>query len=207
MIQNFFALILVLAIFFIVGFFFWTLMIVLRQKHTWKTFAAAKGLRYTPARRLMECSTVMGTLGGFPFSLFGSEYIRPNERVGSKKRQSMEVSIPIAGPTIGILATGEMIAFAASPDFNVGLEVKLECPTWTWPFIARAQDPDALIAYLTPERVHALTRLMETQGGWVTFVMQEKEMLIRLDTPDPLDNPQHLEIFARAMISAARALS
>ncbi len=195
-----------LAVSAIVGFFAWTAYIALMQKRAWRAFAAAHGLRYTPGP-LMECPHISGTYGGLPVALFGSEHVRDDGR-GARKRMAVEVSIPGTGPTPIILASGEMVRFARALGEPFGPEFAVDIQPWdSATRVARAADTDAARAFLTPRRLAALDRLMRTPHGWVTFVLGERESIVRLDTADPMDTVARVEACVKAMVAAARVLT
>jgi hypothetical protein len=207
MVPNLLTFLLLLAAVAIVGFFVWSLVILFRQRRVWRAFAAARGLAYALPSRLMECPTVSGTLGGVPFALFGSAHVRPGGRGTATKRTTIEVSVQGHMPSAGVLATGDMTTLAAAPDLNVGGVVPVRLEGFDGPFVARARDGEAFAAYFTPERLAPFVRLAQARGAWVIFLMQEGEALLRLDTPDPLDDRVRLEAAARSMVGAARALA
>ncbi len=190
----------------IVGFFLWTLYTLHQQKTAWRAFAKAKNLRYANSPNFMDSPQVIGTLEGYALSIFGSEHMREGMRT-PRKMTTLEISLRTkASPITGAIASGGMTPFVQDETMDFGAVVVPSSPVWDAAWLARAQDSAALLSYLTPQRVQALATLMRIPQMWVIFIFKGEEMLLRLDTPDPLDEPARLEGLVARLIATAKIL-
>ena len=153
----------------------------------------------------METPYVSGIYKGYGIELFGSEYMRVDGR-GTRKRTALEISVKGKAPTTGAIASGDLVTLANSPDLNLGTHITIDQNDWNSAWVARVKDHDAAKEYLTEKRIHALSHLMQTPHAWVILMMANDEMLLRIDTPDPLDEPSRIDALTRMMVHAAKIL-
>lgn len=206
MLQSLILFVCVLLALALTGFFVWTLWVLQRQKAVWRGFAKDNGLRVTP-QAFMDPPTVSGLYRDHAISLLASAFARPDGRGGVRKRTGFEVTVPGAPPVEGVLASGTMVALANDPALDLGREIAMKHKHWSTDWVARARDEDAMRAYLTPRRLDALTGLMRTPNAWVILIMRGEDILLRIDTPDPLDDRARLDRAARTMLATARVLT
>jgi hypothetical protein len=180
----------------------WTMLILFRQKKAWKQFAARHKLRYK-ADAMMAPPEVSGVLNDYTVSLFTGEHMTPEQR-SSRKLTAIEVSLTSRLPFDLVVATGGMVDLARG--LNLKEEIRPESVKWEKGWFAGASSRAAADAYLTPERLSALTGLMRKENTWVVFICRNDAMLLRLDTPHPLDTQIILDTLTKEMIAAARVL-
>lgn len=183
-------------------FFVWTVYILQRQKISWKEFAKKRGLRYQ-ARQFFATPELNGTLDGHTISIFSGEHMAADMR-GTRKLMAIEVSLSGVMPFDGGIASGGMVQVVK----GLGLkeEFKPGHPGWSNEYIAASNNKNALKHYLTPERVQALSKLMKLKNVWVVLVFRGDVMLLRLDTPDPLDSTAKLDNICKRILEAAKIL-
>lgn len=186
----------------LLGFLGWTLLIFYRQKRAWRAFATRRKLRYR-SDRIMASPTINGTIEGRTISFFIGEHMAVDAR-SSRKMSAIEVHLLSKLPFEGGIASGGMVPIVQGIRFKD--EYRPENPEWSKDYIAAGSSSLALQAYMTPERIAALTALMRIKHGWVTFVFRGDMALLRFDTPDPLDSEEKLSKMAKKMIEVAGLL-
>ncbi|MCB1562523.1 MAG: hypothetical protein KDJ75_03025 [Alphaproteobacteria bacterium] len=186
----------------LIGFMIWTLRILLRQKHAWKSFAQRYKLRYT-SRKFMDTPELSGVIGDFTVSIFPSEHDTPDSR-STRKLSAIEVMLTSKMPVSGVVASGGMIGIAK--DLSLREEHHPAYKDWNKEWIAAADNRFVLAEYLTDERLKALTGLMNLKNAWMIFVFRSDMTLLRLDMPDPLETPAKLDEMVKKMLETARIL-
>ncbi|MGB4106424.1 MAG: hypothetical protein WBK55_01355 [Alphaproteobacteria bacterium] len=180
----------------------WTIFILFRQKQAWTAFAVEKGLRYRTAS-MMASPEMSGTVDGRAVSFLIGEHISPDGR-SSRKLSAIEVQLLNRMPFEGGIGNGNMVPLIHS--MRLKEEINPNYPKWDKNYIATASSGYALEAYLTPERLEALTSMMKIRNGSTILIFRGDMMLLRFDTPDPLDNKQKLSKILAKMTETARVL-
>ncbi len=186
----------------LLGFLAWSLFVLHKQKQTWKGFAAKHKLRYRK-KATMDSPEVDGSIDGYKIDIFTSEHIIENAR-SSRKLTAIEVSLHSTLPIDGAVASGGMIPLVKELGFKV--EIKPEHEHWNRSYIAAGDNGRALKAYLTPERLDALIRMMRIKNSWMILIFRAERLLLRIDTPDPLTSPDYLDRLIELMIKSAKTL-
>lgn len=180
----------------------WTLFILFRQKQAWKSFSTRKKLRYRTAN-MMASPEMGGALDGRSINFLIGEHFTPDGR-SSRKLTAVEVQLLSKMPFEGGIASGGMVSVVQS--IRMKEEIKPNHPKWDKNYIAVGSSGAALEAYLTPERMDALTSLMKIRNGWVILIFRAQTFLLRFDTPDPLDSQQKLEKITDKLLELAELL-
>jgi len=180
----------------------WTFYILHRQKKSWKDFAKKHKLRYR-AESLMAAPDINGVMDGYTLGVFTSEHMTADMR-GTRKMTAVEVELSSAMPFDGAVASGKMTDLVQG--LNYSEELRPAHKNWDVSYIARSRNGAALEAYLTQERLDAVTSLMKVRNFWVIFIFQGENTLLRVDTFDPCDNPDKIEKIVRRLIRIARIL-
>ena len=180
----------------------WTLLILFRQKQAWKTFAARKKFRYRTTS-LMASPEMNGPVDGHSVSFFIGEHVTPDGRA-SRKLSAIEVQLSSKMPFEGAIGSGGMVQLVQS--LRMKEELSPNHPKWDKNYIAATSSAFALESYLTPERLEALTSLMKIRNGWVMLIFRGETMLLRFDTPDPLDSFEKLDKILQKVMETVSAL-
>lgn len=180
----------------------WILYILVRQKQAWKIFAGQKKLRFKDGS-LMASPEMSGTVDNYPVSFFVGEHLAKDARA-SRKLTALEIKLKSKMPFAGAMASGGMVPLIQSMQFKD--EVRFDHPQWDKNFIALSSSRLALMAYMNKERLDALTSLMRIRNGWVAFVFRDDLVLLRFDTPDPLETQEKLGKILQKMLSLAQIL-
>lgn len=185
----------------LLGFLIWSLIVLHNQKNTWKRFASKYKLRYR-SRGAMDSPEVDGSIDGYKIDVFTSEHTAENAR-SSRKLTAIEISLHSVMPVDGAVASGGMIPLVKELSFKT--EVRPEHDLWDRSYIAAGDNARAVKAYLTPERLDALIRLMRIKHSWIILIFRAERMLLRIDTPDPLTSPDYLDRLIKLLIKSAKA--
>jgi hypothetical protein len=186
----------------LMGFLAWTLLISYKQKRAWKAFAARHKLRYASGR-MMQSPEMDGLIEDYRFSFFTSEHNSPDART-SRKLATVEIMLGSALPIEGGVASGSMIPVLKALDLK--FEITPAGEGWSKAYLAACSNRAAMEAYMTPERVQILSKLMQMAHVWVIFVFRNGLTLLRIDTPSPLDTDEQLEKLSKILIRSAKIL-
>lgn len=186
----------------LLGFWFWSIHVVLRQKRAWKFYAEKRKLRYHP-KSFLETPSVNGVIDNYSVSLFASEH---GELDGRSQRHltAIEVTLHSSFSSDCAVASGGMVYVVE----NIGLHQEYKPPTHGWDdsFIVRAADLDVVREYLTNDRLLKLVSLMKIKKAWIIFLFINGKGVLRLDTPLPIDNPKEIDALVKKIIDVAQAM-
>lgn len=180
----------------------WTVFILTRQKGAWRAYASRHKLRYKP-NSFFEAPEISGTIGNHTISVFSGEHMADDAR-RARKLMAAEVQLSGVMPIEGGVASGGHVDIVQSLGFKE--EIRPKHPGWDKSWIASSSNKHVLESYLTPERLDALTSLMKIKSAWVILIFRDDVMLLRLDTPDPLDSGQKLDRLMKKMLQVADTL-
>jgi len=151
----------------------------------------------------MDSPEVDGSIDGYKIDIFTSEHILENAR-SSRKLTAIEISLHSVLPIDGAVASGGMVPLVKELGFRT--EIKPEHELWNRSYIAAADNERALKAYLTPERLDALLRMMRIKNSWMILIFRAERLLLRIDTPDPLTSEDYLDRLIKLMLKSAKTL-
>ena len=187
---------------FLLLFWVWSTTILYQQKKSWKAYAQKKKLRYR-ANRFFDSPEISGAFEGYKIVGFTSEHDQQDGRL-IKRLTCLEVSLKGSLPVSTAIASGGMVDVVEELSFQY--EYRPDIRGWDNSYIARSRDEDVMRAYLTTERLQQLVKLMKVKNSWIILIFVGGQGLLRIDTPDPLDNIKTLEKYVRALVSAAKVL-
>lgn len=180
----------------------WTILVLQRQKKSWKAFAKKYKLRYTP-NSFMESPAVNGVIDGYRVNILMGEHQTQDAR-RARKLSAIEINLETVMPADGALGSADMVPIIQ--EINLKAELKPEHRNWDDSYIAMTDKKAVMNQYLTQERLEVLTKLMKVKNSAVILIFRDEIMLLRLDTPDPLDKPQRLDKLVKKMIETAKVL-
>ncbi len=151
----------------------------------------------------MGSPEVTGTIDDHTVTIFSSEHVSPDAR-GSRKLTAIEVSLNSIMPIVGGVASGGMIPILKL--LNLKQEFYPKHPDWNKAYVAAGSNRYVLEAYMSDERVGALCSLMQIKNAWLILVFRGDAMLLRIDMPDPLDNPSKVDKIIKQMVDVAKIL-
>lgn len=183
-------------------FFGWTLFIIHRQKQAWSVFAKKKGLRYV-AGGFSEAPQMEGVVDDYAVSFFPAQYELGDVR-HNRKMTAVELTLHGDMPFEGFIASGMLIDAAKTA--GLPQEVKPKHEKWNDQNIVLTDNIAAMEAYLTPERLEVVTRWMNMRNIWFLLGFRNGLFLMRVDTPNPLDNPKRINAMLKTMLKDAQIL-
>lgn len=187
---------------FIMGIFFWSTQILMRQKTAWRQFAKRHGLTYD-SRAVLASPAVGGFYRSYGLAIFSEEQLDGDSR-GHKFRTIIQMELPAGMPTEGVVATQSLSEMASLLELE---EVYTpENGAWDSSIYLKTKDVEKMRAYLTSQRVAALNALMTAKGLGALFIFNEKETLLRIETAEPLDNADRLEKLVNKICDTADKL-
>ncbi len=186
----------------LIGFSVWSFYISHAQKQAWRAFAEKNKLRFEMGKPL-STPEVTGSYDDYMIGVLTSEHTTADSR-GIRKLTAVEVALKSEFPFAAAVASGGMVPLMKIPDF--GNEIRPEHEGWDPSYIVRSKNTDAMEGYLTKERLDILATLMKVKSFWVVFIFRDEGALLRVDTPDPLQDSVKLESFIKRLIAAARKL-
>ncbi len=151
----------------------------------------------------MGAPEIGGTVGEHTVSIFASEHFSEDGR-GSRRLTAIEVSLNSIMPIVGGVASGGMIPILKL--LKLKQEYRPEHPEWNRAYLAAASNRYVMQEYMSDARVTALCELMKIKHSWAMFVFKDDAMLLRLDTPDPLDKPAKVDKLIKHMVDVAKVL-
>lgn len=187
---------------FLLGFWGWSIYVVLKQKHAWKFYAEKRKLRYHP-KGFLETPSVSGVVDNYGLSLFASEHGELDGR-SQKHLTAIEITLHTTLPVACAAASGGMAKIVEG--IGIHQEYKPPAKGWDDSYIIRAQDLGIVREYMNSDRLDKLIQLMKVEKAWVIFLFLNGKGLLRLDTPLPIDNPKEIDALIKKMISVAKTL-
>ncbi|MCD8566745.1 MAG: hypothetical protein LRY36_02345 [Alphaproteobacteria bacterium] len=180
----------------------WTGLILLRQKRAWKAFAGIHKLRFQETGLLVP-PQMNGPYKGYEIALFPSEH-QTTDRNGLRKLTAIEIMLKRGMPCDGAIGTGGMVSLIQELPFSQ--EIRPTQKWWDPSAIVKTDNAPLLEAYLSPERLKALATLGRIKNIWVIFIFKGQDTILRIDTPDPLEQTKKIEKMLALMLEAARVL-
>ncbi len=187
---------------FLLGFWFWTIYILLRQRRAWKFYAQKRKLRYS-SDGFYQGVTMNGAIDGYKISIFTSEHSELDAR-SQRRLSAIEISLHSKLDTYGAVASGGMVHVVEAIDLHQ--EFKPDAKKWDDAYVIRTRDVGYMKKYLNDERVDKLLDLMAEDKVWVILLFLEDTGILRIDTPLPLDDPKRMDFLVKKMIDVANVL-
>ncbi len=200
--MNIYILIWVALSLFLLGFWFWSNWVLYKQKQSWKLYARKRKLRYRSGR-IFDSPELSGTYQDFEVLCFTAQHDAEDGRPG-RSLTSIEVTLHSSLPVSAAIASGGMVQLVEELHFQA--EFRPETPGWDNSYIVRSRDGAVMKAYLTDRRAQALVKLMKIKNAWIILFFTGGRGLLRIDTPDPLHDPKHLDDVIKKMVEAAKIM-
>lgn len=187
---------------FLLGFWLWSIYVVLRQKRAWRVYADKRKLRYHE-KGLLETPSVSGIVDDYGVSLFASQHGELDGR-SQKFLTAIEVTLHTSLPTSCVVASGGMVTVAETT--GIPYEFKPVQRGWDDSYAVRAQNLGMVRTYLDEGRLGKLISLMRVDKVWVIFLFLNSKGILRVDTPLPMESPKQIDLLIKQMINVAKAL-
>lgn len=187
---------------FLLGVFGWSMAILYQQKKAWAAFGKKHGMEYQ-AGKMTGPPQLTGKLGNYKVSLF-TDAQRTNDVRGQRLVTVMEIEMGAGMPTAGAVATKEYAAFISTLDLDETWSP--DDKEWGASYVIKTRSAERLATYLTPERLKVLKVLFAKKNSISLLFFDENQSVLRVETSDPLRNPEHMEKITSQMMGLADKL-
>ena len=186
----------------LLGFVSWTLFILYNQKRVWREYAKKNNLRYNGGA-FFDSPKMSGVRGDYTVDLFTGEHTAGDARM-ARKMTAIEIKLSSTMPFDSGIGSGGFVEVLREIGFRE--EFRPDHPKWEDSYIALSDSKKALKAYLTAERLDVLVSLLRVKNCWSVLIAKENVLLLRVDTPYPLDAAKKLDTLLGKMLDAAKVL-
>lgn len=187
---------------FLLGFWFWTIYVIIKQKNAWKVYAEKRKMRYHSSA-LLETPSISGAVDGYSVSMFASEHGEIDAR-SQRRLTAIEILLQTELPFAVAAASGGMVQIVE------GLELRQEyrppIKGWDDTYVLRTNNLKLCQMYFNEDRLRKLVSLMNINKSWITLLFYGNQGVLRLDTPLPIDHPKEIDVIIKQMINVARAI-
>lgn len=187
---------------FVMGVFFWSMIILQQQKRSWFAFAKKSGLNYQ-AGAFTDPPVVSGMVNGYKVTFF-TDSLRTQDVRGRRFVTTIEVEMGDGMPTVAAIATQDYAEFLAP--LRLPLSWQPPGEEWQKNYIIKTRSTDRLVRYLTAERLKVLSGLFTMKNSATLFFFDEQASILRIETPDPLRDSEKMERIAKRVFSAVDVL-
>lgn len=173
----------------VLGATLWSLKILMDQKGAWEKFAKSKNFVFNKGA-LMGPAEMNGVIGAYKFSFFTAE--RDGDDIKNRRLMTVLEMDLAEGLVDGcVMGTQKMLAFMQS--LQKLHPFPIEGAPWDAAHFVFAHNDAAVKAYLTPERLDILAQLLKTKNADVVVLFNDTEILVRMETTDPMKNADKLD--------------
>lgn len=173
----------------VIGSTLWSLKILMDQKGAWEKFAKDKKFILNKGT-LMGPAEMNGVIGEYKLSFFTAE--RDGEDSRNRRLMTvMEINLIDGGVDGGVFGTQKMLPFMQSLDKLHSY--KIEGVSWEDGHFAFVHNDEAVRAYLTADRLDAMSQILKTKNADVVVLFNARELLVRMETSDPMKNTEKLD--------------
>ena len=173
----------------LLGATFWSLKILIEQKKAWESFAKKHSFVLNKGT-LMGSPEMNGVIGDYKFSFFTAQ--RDGGDVRSRRLMTvMEINLIDGVVDGGAMGTQMMLSFLQA--LTKLHPYKIDFAPWDDGHFVFVHNDDNVKNYLTSERVDVFSQILKTKNADVVVLFNDKEVLVRLETSDPMKNPDKLE--------------
>lgn len=192
---------------FVLGVFGWSLLILEAQKKAWRSYAKKYGMEYRTGR-FMDSPALAGRIDKRRVFIYTNAKQTADLR-GQRFVTVIEIEmghgIPAGG---GLFATADMAPLADQFNFSDTFVPMAGAKNdWNSAYLVRCRDTKAVEAYLTPARQKILHTIFSMKNAAALFVFDEHEAVLRVETADPLRDPERLEKIVTQFLSAIQKLA
>ena len=181
----------------LIGATLWSLQILMRQKAAWETYAKSKNFTFNRGT-FMGPGEMNGVIGDYKLAFFTAE--RPGDDVRTRRYVTvLEIDLVDGLVDGGALGTKEMLPFLQSLDKLHPLKID-DAPLEEGTFVFSKNDT-VLKAYLTKERLDVLANILKTKNADTLFLFNEREVVLRLETSDPMQDAEKIDKIVTRLVS------
>lgn len=183
---------------FVLGVFAWSIKVLGQQKRSWKAYAQKHNLTYQPGK-FMQSPVMTGILQGRQVGFY-TDAQSTNDMRGQRLVTVIEIELGKGMPVGAAIATKEYVGFLTG--MKLDKTYKPAASEWDDSYIIKTDNPAALEKYLTPERVKVLHSLFSMRNITALFFFDNLDAVLRIETTDPLRNPDKMEKIIERLMKA-----
>lgn len=181
---------------FILGIFFWSLEVLFKQKKGWKALSKKLKLNYENTA-LLTSPMVEGHYGEYHITLYSEA--QPTQDTSRRQfRTILLIGKEQGFPTGAAIATSGRRSFVES--LNIEDVHKPDFKGWNGSIVFHTQNDKTISKYMNEDRYTSLNRLMNLKNKESIFIFDDKEMFYRMETSDPLIDPEIIEKMIKKFI-------
>lgn len=138
----------------------------------------------------MGPAEMTGVVGDYKISFFTAERTTTDMR-GKRYVTVMEINLADGFADGGVFGTQEMLPFMKTLDRLHPLPI--DFAPWDAGLFAFVKEDAPIKAYFTTERMDAVLQLLKTRNADVIIIYNDKEVIVRTETADPLQDADNIE--------------
>lgn len=144
-----------------------------------------------------------GVIGDYKLAFFTAE--RAGDDIRTRRYiTALEIDLMEGLIDGGVMGTREMVPFMQSLDRLH--RYKIDRPGWDENHYAFMKFDEVANAYFTPERIEACSNILKTKNADVLIIFNEREMLVRLETSDPMQDAEKIDKIVSRIIALCNKL-
>lgn len=186
----------------LIGATLWSLQILMRQKAAWEKYAKAKNFTFNRGT-FMGPGEMNGVIGDYRLAFFTAE--RAGVDVRTRRYVTvLEINLIDGLIDSGALGTKEMLPFLQTLDKLHPLKIEgapFEVGTHVF-----AKNDTVMKAYLTKDRIETLANILKTKNADALVLFNEKELVLRLETSDPMQDADKIDKIVTRLIALTEKL-
>lgn len=180
----------------LIGASLWSLRILLTQKDAWDKYAKSKNLTFKRGT-FMGPAEMSGVIDAYKISFFTAE--RSSADIRAKRYVTViEISLGEGLFDGGAMGTKEMLPFMQSLDRLH--PYKIEGNGWEDGLFAFVKHDLPAQTYLTADRVETIANLLKTKNADVILVFNHQELVLRLETSDPMQSADKIDKIVKRLL-------
>lgn len=188
---------------FVLGVFAWSLRILFQQKAAWRAYAEKMKLTYANGPRFLSSPNLSGAIGAYGFGLYTEEQKSDDAR-NQRFSTILEIALRRGLPAIGAMGTIRVVPLIHT--LHLPQSMVPEDKEWDPSWMVRGRNAAMIRAYLTPARMEIIKKIFRMKILSALLVFDEQDMVLRIETADPLNNKDRLEKIVKGLIQQAEGL-
>lgn len=186
----------------VIGATAWSLQILLRQKAAWEAYAKRRNMSFTRGT-FMGPAEIVGVIEDYKVNFFTAERQTLDMR-GKRYVSVIEIQLAEGLFDGGVAGTKEMMPFMQTLTQLHPYPVKKE--GWDASHVVFVRNDDIANAYFTPERLDTFQQLLSTRNADVLIVFNHEELVVRMETSDPMMDAEKIDKIVARQIGLANKL-
>lgn len=186
----------------VIGATAWSLQILLRQKAAWEAYAKRRNMSFTRGT-FMGPAEIVGVIEDYKVNFFTAERQTLDMR-GKRYVSVIEIQLAEGLFDGGVAGTKEMMPFMQTLTQLHPYPAKKE--GWDASHVVFVRNDDIANAYFTPERLDTFQQLLSTRNADVLIVFNHEELVVRMETSDPMMDAEKIDKIVARQIGLANKL-